>query len=206
MVATRNEMVVPGSDDLLVARLKSGDMSAFNELVHLYREKMLMWLTHHTALSYADAEEIANDAFVRVFRGIGGFRGDSSFSTWLFRITINLGKNRIGYLRRRRMHLMDSFDTPERDGSFTLAEVIPSEISDVADEIDIHQLDSDIATALRKLRPRQRQILTLLIIEHATYKQISDSLGIKVGTVKSRIARAREALREEIEKKRHTTH
>ena len=127
------------------------------------------------------------------------FRGDSAFSTWLYQIATNLARNRYWYWWRRKRDKTISFDAPvSGENDTTLADIIPAEV-ETPDDITVTQEFVDrIATGMGRLSSKHREILTLRNIKNLSYEEIADILGISVGTVKSRIARARESLRSKL--------
>ena len=182
-------------DAALVHRFNGGDDSAFVEMMARHREKIFV-----TALSllrnHADAEEITQDTFIRAHRGLARFRGDSSLATWLHRIAVNLSRNRYWYFFRRRRHATLSLDCPLGDeGSATFTDLVASDAPDPAREASTGEFAALVEACMEKLDARHREILTLRTILHRSYDEIAQTLGINVGTVKSRIARARENLR-----------
>jgi RNA polymerase sigma-70 factor (ECF subfamily) len=182
-------------DAALVIRFNSGDESAFEEIVERYREKMT-GIAFGVLKNVADAEEIAQDTFVRAHRGLAKFRGDSSLATWLHRVTINLSRNRYWYFHRRRRHATMSLDSPlQENGQGTFADLVAADTPDPARAATTREFSELIAQCMEQLEPSQREVLTLRNLLHQSYDEISRKLGLKVGTVKSRIARARENLR-----------
>ena len=182
-------------DRVLVDRFKSGDQSAFDEMVSRYWDRIYS-MVHQLLRNPEDAEEVTQDAFIRAHRGLGNFRGDSAFSTWLYQIATNLARNRYWYWWRRKRDKTISFDAPvSGENDTTLADIIPAEV-ETPDDITVTQEFVDrIATGMGRLSSKHREILTLRNIKNLSYEEIADILGISVGTVKSRIARARESLR-----------
>ena len=179
----------------LVRRFNSGDQAAFVEIVTRYREKMF-----HVAFGLlrnrADAEEIAQDAFIRAYRGLARFRGDSSLAAWLYRITLNLSRNRYWYFFRRRRHAMLPLDAAFSDtNTATFAELVASDAPSPVREAANREFTAIITSCMDRLTAGQREILTLRNVRHHSYDHISRTLGIGIGTVKSRIARARSSLR-----------
>ncbi len=182
-------------DAELVRRFRAGDDSAFVEIMTRYREKIFT-IVLALLRNHADAEEIAQDTFIRAHRGLGNFRGDSSLATWLHRIAVNLARNRYWYFFRRRRHATLSLDGAlTADSEATFADVIASEEPDPSRESATNEFAALVAECMEKLDPRHREILTLRNILHRSYDEIATQLGINVGTVKSRIARARHNLR-----------
>jgi RNA polymerase sigma-70 factor (ECF subfamily) len=185
-------------DRVLVDRFKNGDQSAFDEMVARYWDRIYA-MVNQLLRNTQDAEEVTQDAFIRAHRGLVNFRGDSAFSTWLYQIATNLARNRYWYWWRRKRDKTVSFDqSVGPDNETTLAEIIPAEV-ETPDDITVTQEFIDkIGEGMAKLTPKHREILTLRNIRNLTYEEIAQILGLSVGTVKSRIARARESLRAKI--------
>ena len=182
-------------DAELVRRFNAGDEDAFVEIVTRHREKMFSVALGHLR-NHADAEEITQDVFIHAYRGLARFRGDSSLSTWLHCIAFNLSRNRYGYYFRRHRHETCSFDcTLSDDNDATFADLIASDIPDPAREAANREFLAHVTMCLGKLNARHREILTLRNLLDHSYEEIAATLGISLGTVKSRLARAREALR-----------
>ena len=185
-------------DRILVDRFKSGDQSAFDEMVRRHWDRIFA-MVHQLLRNQQDAEEVTQDAFIRAHRGLVNFRGDSAFSTWLYQIATNLARNRYWYWWRRKRDQTVSFDQPvSADNATPLSEVFASE-QETPDDVTVTQeLIDRIAVGMEKLSPKHREILVLRNIKNLSYEEIAEILKISVGTVKSRIARARESLRERI--------
>ena len=182
-------------DAELVQRFNTGDDSAFIEIMNRYQRKIFT-IVLGLLRNRADAEEITQDTFIRAHRGLSRFRGDSSLATWLHRIAVNLARNRYWYFFRRRRHSTLSLDCPlGEDTNATFTELVASEAPDPSREAATGEFSMLISTCMEKLDARHREILTLRNILNHSYDEIAHTLGINVGTVKSRIARARENLR-----------
>ncbi|QYM80745.1 sigma-70 family RNA polymerase sigma factor [Horticoccus luteus] len=182
-------------DATLVQRFNNGDEAAFIEIMDRYRAKIFN-VTLALLRNHSDAEEITQDTFIRAHRGLGKFRGDSSLATWLYRIAVNLARNRYWYFFRRRRHATLSLDCPLGDDTDApFADLIAADVPDPAQESARDEFAALVAECMEKLDRRHRQILTMRNTLHMAYEDIATSLGINVGTVKSRIARARENLR-----------
>jgi RNA polymerase sigma-70 factor (ECF subfamily) len=185
-------------DRLLVDRFKAGDQGAFNEMVTRYWDRIYA-MVNQLLRNTQDAEEVTQDAFIRAHRGLERFRGDSSFSTWLYQIATNLARNRYWYWWRRKRDRSISFDQPlTADSETTLAEVFPSEIESPQDATITQELVDRVAECMELLNEKHREVLTLRNVQNLSYEEIASILDISVGTVKSRIARARESLRERL--------
>ncbi|MEZ5277217.1 MAG: sigma-70 family RNA polymerase sigma factor [Opitutaceae bacterium] len=185
-------------DRLLVDRFKAGDQSAFNEMVSRYWDRIYA-MVNQLLRNTQDAEEVTQDAFIRAHRGLENFRGDSAFSTWLYQIATNLARNRYWYWWRRKRDRSISFDQPlTADSDTTLAEVFPSDVETPQDATVSQEFVDRVAECMGMLAEKHREILTLRNIQNHSYEEIASILEISVGTVKSRIARARESLREKM--------
>jgi RNA polymerase sigma-70 factor (ECF subfamily) len=182
----------------LIVRFKSGDQSAFDEMVRRHWDRiyaMVLQLLRNPQ----DAEEVTQDAFIRAHRGLANFRGDSAFSTWLYQIATNLARNRYWYWWRRKRDKSISLDAPvSAENDLTLADVIPAEVESPDDITVTQELVERIGKGMERLSAKHREILVLRNIKNLSYEEIAAILGISVGTVKSRIARARESLRAKI--------
>jgi len=182
-------------DAVLIQRFNGGDETAFVEIMQRYHGK-IFGLAHNLLRNAADAEEIAQDTFIRAHRGLANFRGDSSLATWLYRIALNLSRNRYWYFFRRRRQDSVSLERPLSDDSdATFADFIAAESQNPVQETVTTEFTDLIAACMEKLDARHREILTMRNILNLPYEEIARALRINVGTVKSRIARARENLR-----------
>lgn len=182
-------------DAELVRRFNGGDEAAFVEIMNRHREKIFL-ISRSLLRNHADAEEITQDTFIRAHRGLGRFRGDSSLATWLHRIAVNLSRNRYWYFFRRCRHSTLSLDCPlNEDSTATFTDLVAAEEGDPAQAAAVDEFAALIDTCMEKLPARHKEILTLRNVLHHSYEEIGAALGITVGTVKSRIARAREKTR-----------
>ena len=187
-------------DRLLVDRFKGGDEAAFNEMVARYWDR-IYGMVHQLLRNQQDAEEVTQDAFIRAHRALGNFRGESAFSTWLYQIATNLARNRYWYWWRRKRDKTVSFDQPVSDDNATpLSEVFSAEVDTPGDITVTQELVDHIAVGMERISAKHREILILRNVKNMAYEDIAEVLNISVGTVKSRIARARESLRDAIGK------
>jgi RNA polymerase sigma-70 factor (ECF subfamily) len=179
----------------LVRRFNGGDESAFAEIMSRHKSRIFaaaMALLHNRA----DAEEITQDTFVRAHRGFALFRGDSSVATWLHRIAVNLARNRYWYFFRRRRHATLSLDVTLGDeGDSKFSDLLSTAEPDPSQGSSINEFVTAVDACMQRLEPSHRRILTMRAVLDQSYEEIASALGINVGTVKSRIARARERLR-----------
>jgi RNA polymerase sigma-70 factor (ECF subfamily) len=182
-------------DATLVHRFNAGDEAAFIEIVTRYRAKLLA-VALGLLRNHADAEEIAQDAFIRAHRGLARFRGDSSLSAWLHCITLNLSRNRYWYFYRRRRHTTQSLDCAiSADNQATFADLVACNSPGPVREAATREFSALVTECMTKLSAGQRGILMLRNVRQHSYRDIAQTLGISIGTVKSRIGRARRELR-----------
>jgi RNA polymerase sigma-70 factor (ECF subfamily) len=182
-------------DAELVQRFNGGDENAFVEIINRYREKIFSIALRHLR-NHADAEEITQDTFIRAHRALAGFRGDSSLATWLHRIAFNLSRNRHKYYFCRRRHATLSLDCAfSEDNQATFADLIATDAPSPAREATSGEFSELVVSCMEKLGSRQREILVRRNGLNQSYGEIAHDLGISIGTVKSRIGRARESLR-----------
>lgn len=185
-------------DHALVNRFKGGDQAAFDEMVTRYWDRIYS-MVHQLLRNQQDAEEVTQDAFIRAHRGLANFRGDSAFSTWLYQIATNLARNRYWYWWRRKRDKTVSFDAPvSAENDMTLADIIPAQVETPDDITVTSEFVARIGKCMEKLSAKHREILTLRNIKNMSYEEIADILKISVGTVKSRIARARDSLKSKL--------
>ena len=165
------------------------------EIVLRYRSKMLA-VALSMLRNHADAEEIAQDTFIRAHRSLALFRGESSLSAWLHCITLNLARNRYWYFHRRRRHTTQSLDCSiSADSPATYADLVACDAPGPVREATTQEFSSLVNECMAKLNDRQREILLLRNVRQYTYEKIARVLHIKIGTVKSRVGRARNELR-----------
>lgn len=178
-----------------IQRCKQGDLSAFDDLVRMY-EKQVYNFAYRLAGNYDDANDIAGEAFVKVFNAIDTFRGDANFSTWLFRIVTNL------YLderKRSKAHMnipLDEYiDLDESTVTRQIEDPSPSpqELLEAGERADV------LHAAIQQLPDYQRVMVLLFHTQGKSYEEIAEIIGLPIGTVKSRLNRARLALRDKLE-------
>ncbi len=184
------------ADKLLLERFRQGDERAFTDIVHRYREQIFRRV-FGMLKNHEDAEEVTQDTFLRARRGLENFRGDAAFSTWLYQIATNLAHNRYWFWWRRGRHAAVSLDAATSAHSdLTLAELLPDEEPDPGKKAVTQELVERVEAAMERLSPSHREILTLRNVRDLSYEEIAALLDLSLGTVKSRIARAREALKQ----------
>jgi len=169
------------NDDDLIARIKGGDMAAFEGLVKRYQDRIYN-LCLYMLKNRQNAQEAAQDVFVKAYRSLKNFQPHSSLYTWLYRIATNTS---IDYLRK-------SLPASADDGA--LADLMSSDPSPERC-LEAREVTAVVQDALQELSPELRAAIVLREVEGLTYEEIAAVLHVSVGTVKSRISRARESLR-----------
>ena len=172
----------------LLEQAQRGDQAAFGELVQLY-EKKVYALTLRMCKNPDDAAEAAQEAFLAAWQGLKFFRGESSFSTWLYRLASNAS---VDLLRREQRHRGAA--GPSLNDEETYADV-PSDAPDPQTLAERSELRQQIEAGLRAMTPEHREVLILREMHQLSYDEIARVLSLDTGTVKSRISRARKQLR-----------
>lgn len=180
-------------DQKLVERVQAGDKRAFDLLVGKYQHKIIGLVSRYV-YDHHEAMDIAQEAFIKAYKALPRFRGDSAFYTWLYRIAINTAKNHLVSRGRRPPDVdVDVIDAEYFDGGDELRELENPENSLFRDE-----LQATVKRALDQLPEDLRAALTLREFEGMSYEDIAAVMDCPVGTVRSRIFRAREAIDKEI--------
>jgi RNA polymerase sigma-70 factor (ECF subfamily) len=182
---------VADQEALLVSRCVEGDEEACSTLVAEH-QRLVLQLAYHLLGDYEEARDLSQDVFLQVFRTISRFRGQSAMRTWIYRIVINQARNRQRWWRRRHksdqisldQHILDHGDRFTADTALDPHRILNQK-----------QLASQVWQALEGLPFEQRTAIVLREIDGLSYDEIAFSLGIAIGTVKSRLTRARDALR-----------
>lgn len=177
-------------DQQLVERAQAGDKRAFELLVAKYQRRLGRLISRFVR-DAAEAEDVTQDAFIKAYRALPAFRGDSAFYTWLYRIGINTAKNHLLALGRRAPTStnFDAEDSEEFEDAALLHEVATPE-----NELMSKQVIDVVNSSLQQLPDDLRMALTLREIEGLSYEEIATVMNCPVGTVRSRIFRAREAV------------
>ncbi len=178
------------SDLSLVRRVQRGDKGAFDVLVLKYQHKLVKLVTRYVR-NPAEAEDIAQEAFIKAYRALPQFRGDSAFYTWLYRIAINTAKNAV--VSRDRSPVDYNFDRDSIDESYDMQGRLKDE--DTPEGLVLSdEIRHTVNAAIEQLPEDLRTAIVLRELEGLSYEQIAGAMGCPVGTVRSRIFRAREAI------------
>lgn len=191
-VPTETSEAVAGPDDLeLVARSQAGDTAAFNELVTRYRNRAYAMI-YNMVRNEQDAWDLAQDGFLKAWRSISRFRGQSSFYTWLYRILMNVA---IDSLRRKQIEGGAEFD--DQIGLQNIAPgaaTVPKSEMEPAARISDKEIRERIDEAIAKLSPEHRTAIIMREIDGLEYTEIAEQMGCSLGTVMSRLFYARKKL------------
>jgi RNA polymerase sigma-70 factor, ECF subfamily len=179
------------ADLIVVRQVQAGDIRAFELLVIKYQRRIIRLIARFIR-DPAEVEDLAQDSFLRAYRAIGQFRGDSAFYTWLYRIAVNTAKKALADNKRDRV--INQTDTENEDGeTFAHGEQLTDE-STPESEIASRQIVAAVNAAVDDLPEELRQAITLREVEGLSYEEIADLMQCPIGTVRSRIFRAREAI------------
>lgn len=178
---------------MLVKKAQNNDLSAFEELVCLFQNRIFS-LCLRLAGNHADAQDLAQEAFIRAYRALGSFRNEADFGTWLHRITVNVWLN----LRRKNSgrQAVVYLDEPYTDGDGgEVRREIAGGDGDPLQMLEEKEYRGLVRTALGTLSEEHRAVLVLREIEGYSYEEVSQMLNCSLGTVKSRLSRARDVMR-----------
>jgi RNA polymerase sigma-70 factor (ECF subfamily) len=181
---------MPADERRLIERLKRRDEAAFNDLVRLHQGPVYRLLLRMLG-DAAEAEDVAQEVFVAVFKSIDAFRGDSALATWLHRIAANHAKNRLKYLARRARDAQRPLDERTEGQGAASLQARPATPHQM---VESQQVERHVQQALAALDDEQRLLVTLRDIEDMSYEDIRQLTGLPIGTVKSKLHRARLAL------------
>lgn len=186
------------NDRTLVEKCKSGDESAFAKLVDRYSSRAYQ-VAYGVLGNSEDAEEVAQDAFVRIHRAMPNFRGDCEFGTWLYRIALNLARNKYRWNKVRGSRVNFSIDAPlDGDEAEGRRFEVPDESMTPDKKSELEELKRRLAEEMEKLPEAFREILVMRNVQDMSYEDMAKALGCQMGTVKSRLARAREELKKRL--------
>ena len=194
-MASDENLQKASSDEAIVKRVQQGDVSAYNILVIKYQHKVAQIISKFVGNS-ADVNDVAQEAFIKAYKAINNFRGESSFYTWLYRIVVNAAKTYLESNSKRKNHIdvdSEEFQSIDAQGVLTSKES-PDKI------IESQELQQVILSAMNELPEELRQAIMLREVEGMSYEDMADLLQIPIGTVRSRIFRARQFIEEKMSK------
>ncbi len=180
-------------DQALVERVQKGDKSAFDLLVRKYQHKIVSVVTRYVS-DWSEAQDVSQEAFIRAYRAIGAFRGDSAFYTWIYKIAINTAKNHL-VSKGRRPPIGDIAieDAVQLDGASQLRDRATPER-----ELLRQEIEQTVFATVEELPEELRTAITLREVDGLSYEEIAEAMNCPIGTVRSRIFRAREAIDERL--------
>ncbi|MCR6702838.1 MAG: RNA polymerase sigma factor RpoE [Dokdonella sp.] len=180
-------------DQALVQRVQHGDKRAFDLLVRKYQHKIVGVVSRYVS-DWSEAQDVAQEAFLRAYRAIGAFRGDSQFYTWMYKIAINTAKNwLVSQGRRPPTDDVAVEDAVQFEGALRLKETATPDR-----ELMRQEIERTVFQTVESLPEELRTAITLREVDGLSYEEIAESMNCPIGTVRSRIFRAREAIDEKL--------
>jgi RNA polymerase sigma-70 factor (ECF subfamily) len=177
------------TDAELVKRVQEGDKRAFDLLVMKYQQRIIHLISRYVS-DHHGAQDVAQEAFIKAYRGLKNFRGDSAFYTWMYRIAINTAKNHLASNSRKNPdYAVDAQDAEQYEGESGLKEYATPERELMREEVQ-----DTVTRAIENLPDDLKTAITLREIEGMSYEEIAEVMECPIGTVRSRIFRAREAI------------
>ncbi|OHE71501.1 MAG: RNA polymerase subunit sigma-24 [Verrucomicrobia bacterium GWC2_42_7] len=193
---TSSEVIVPerSEDFALVERVRAGDVAAFDQLVVKYRERLFS-VVYNITSNKEDASDIAQDAFIRAFRSIHRFKGNSAFYTWIYRIAVNTA---INFLRKNRLRRFFSLETLTEEVSHNeLGNILASKMTSDKPTF-LKELQEKLNEALQSLSPKHRTVIVLFEVEGLSHQEIAVIMKCSEGTVRSRLHYAKSELQSKL--------
>ncbi len=184
----------PVTDEELVARAQAGDLESFNQLVARW-ERPIYALAYRTLSREEDARDVVQEAFLRAFRGLKGFKGQAKFSSWLYRITLNLCRDWMRKARRAPL-----IQVPENEDGLDMAEQMPSPAESVEELVNRREMSRAVAKAMAELPEEQRTAILMKEFHGLTFQEIADALDCPLSTVKTRLYQGLSVLRRRLER------
>ena len=176
-------------DQALVQRVQAGEKRAFDLLVGKYQHKVTSLISRYIK-DWSECQDVAQETFIRAYRALGNFRGDSQFYTWLYKIAVNTAKNHLVSMGRRPpTDDIDAIDAVQYDGGARLRDTDTPE-----HELMRQEIERTVAATVEALPEELRMAITLREVEGLSYEEIAEAMDCPIGTVRSRIFRARDAI------------
>ena len=188
---------VSAEESLFVLRLKANEDAAYDELVRVYHAQ-IFHVAYRMLTDSGEASDVVQEIFLKVFRNINGFKGESALKTWIFRIAFSEILNKLRWWKRRHRHSTVSLDDDHNGNGNTYGNHVSDSGPTPEQALQCKEQEEAITKALGNLSGDHRSIVILRDIEGFSYGEIADVLGISIGTVKSRLARARGDLKKSL--------
>jgi RNA polymerase sigma-70 factor (ECF subfamily) len=180
-------------DQLLVERVQRGEQAAFDLLVRKYQHRILAIIGRYVS-DFSEAQDVAQETFLRAYRAIGNFRGDSAFYTWVYKIAVNTAKNHLVALGRRP----PTDDVAVDDAMHFSADSQLKDRATPENELLRQEIERNVTAAVDDLPEELRMAITLREVDGLSYEAIAEVMSCPIGTVRSRIFRARDAIERRI--------
>lgn len=180
-------------DQLLVERVQKGEQGAFDLLVRKYQHRILAVIGRYIS-DHSEAQDVAQETFIRAYRALGNFRGDSAFYTWVYKIAINTAKNHLVALGRRP----PTDDVAVDDAMHFSADSQLKDRATPENELLRQEIERHVTLAVDELPAELRMAITLREVDGLSYEDIAEAMNCPIGTVRSRIFRARDAIERRI--------
>ena len=191
-------------DAALAEACRNGDLTAFEYLVERHQRMMINVAFRMTGV-YEDACDIVQDAFIAAWRKIGDYRGEAQFSTWLTAIVVNLSRNRLQQMQQRSRREAYSLNAPLPGSDGETLPDPPSKARSVLEELEETELRRALQHCIDLLTPEFREVVVLRDMQEMSYEEVAGTLKLREGTVKSRLFRARDAVKACVKKMVETT-
>jgi len=196
LVASPERKLEADADWTLVQRAQSGELEAFDQLVLRYRERLYSVIYNLTG-NREDSSDLVQDTFIKAYRALHGFAGDSSFFTWLYRIAINATYGHLRKSRLRRFFSLDKLDEDDQPSAEVLAALTDHKGADR--DAFVGELQEKLNEAMHKLSIKHRTVVTLFEIDGLSHQEIAEVMGCSEGTVRSRLHYAKQLLQAELQ-------
>ncbi len=177
---------------LLVINSQKGDTKAFEQLVTIYQDRIYA-VSYQLTGNYADAQDLAQNVFIKAYQALPGFRNEADFGTWLHRIAVNISIN-----ERRKKKPEIYLDNPVQTTEGEMPRMIASDVESPEEAYENKEFRSIVRIALNELSPEHKAVLVLREVQGYSYDEIAAMLNCSLGTVKSRINRGRQSMKEKI--------
>ncbi len=197
VAAAQASSVFPNAESRFIDKLKAGEGEAFDALIGTYSADVYAMLYRLTE-NAEEAADLTQETFLSALGAIKGFRGDSGLKTWLFRIAINHSRNRFRWWKRRQRDATVSLDAEVGNSELKVHETISDKGKSPEESAISNEREMALVNALNEMPEIFREVIVLCDLEGLSYDEISVTLGVNIGTVKSRIARGREDLRRKL--------
>jgi RNA polymerase sigma-70 factor (ECF subfamily) len=184
----------------IIKKIKKGDKEAFGEIINKYKK-----VVYNHARSFLrdaqEAEDAAQEIFLSIYNNIAGFRGDAKLSTWIYRITVNTCKNKLKQMKRLKSQIVEeAYEEGSEELEKAVDNIKDKEEKEPDNLFESENLRSSILKRMDELAEEQKNVIMLRDIDGLSYEEIADTMKLSVSAVKSKLFRARENLREKLEK------